>query len=265
MLNRLKRLGGIALLVVLFGGLLSFSIRNSYQVPPNSKANQSANHQTTNVQKPVSLEERLARSDERLGDWTEAVAIFTFFLTVATIALAAISLRQIKLGRDEFIATHRPRIFVQTVSITENGKSVERYASEDRAKTTPCEGIITVSNGGDSAAFIVEWQSIVYLQLSGAVFRPPLDVAAVQRPKPNSPGISPGVIESIKHFQVSPTDRDWRQYQQGVGHRMFFIGRISYEGPDKIRRRTGFCREWDKALGEGRWKTVKDSEYEYAY
>lgn len=194
-------------------------------------------------------------------------AIGTIAIAFFTLTLWAVTDNALRLARDEFNATHRPKIYVQTISITERGETPGRYAGGDRIKeeAKPCEGIITVANGGDSAAFLVQWQSVVYLQTSGNAFTPPLDLAPVQRPNPNAPGISPGVIESMKHFQVRPVDRDWQAYQQGAGHKIFFIGRIIYEGPDKIRRTTGFCREWDNALGAGRWKPTNYSEFEFAY
>ena len=68
----------------------------------------------------------------------------------------------------------------------------------------------------------------------------------------------------IGHSQVHAIDQEWQSFVEGVGDRMFFIGRITYEGPDKIRRSIGFCREWDKTK-EGRWKPTNYSEYEYSY
>jgi len=231
-------------------------------------ADEHAHYPSQKQQSPLSRIGVLVRCeaaplDKHAGSLT---AIGTFAIAVFTLTLWKVTDRTLRLARDEFNATHRPKIFVQTVSVTNDGESVGRYpAGNETRAPEPCEGIITVANGGDSPAFIIEWQSIVYLQLSGMPFKPPLDIAVPQRPKPDTPGISPGVIESMKHSQTKPVDQDWRTLRQGEGHRMFFIGRILYEGPDKVRRSTGFCREWDKALGSGRWKPTDYSEYEYAY
>jgi len=63
-------------------------------------------------------------------------------------------------------------------------------------------------------------------------------------------------------FEHHPVDHEWDEFVH-EGGRMFVIGRIFYEGADKIRRVTGFCREYSTKTGM--YTGLKDSEYEYAY
>lgn len=204
--------------------------------------------------------------------FTDPIAYYTLWLTAFTGLLGATGIaqwvlisRQIKLASDEFSATHRPKIFVQTVVVTDKGqRSSGRYrGSIPQDIPKPARGIITVVNGGDSPAFLIEWRSAIYFQSTDAAFAPHLISESVQRPKPDAPGISPGEWQEILHEQIHAVDRDWEEFVN-EGGRMFFLGRITYEGADKIRRNTGFCREYDKVT-EGRWKSVKDSEHEYSY
>jgi hypothetical protein len=47
-------------------------------------------------------------ADEKIADYTLALAVFTGVLTLATIGLMGATFFQLRLGRQEFIATHRP-------------------------------------------------------------------------------------------------------------------------------------------------------------
>lgn len=212
---------------------------------------------------PPAKQEPIEISWPDAGGWT---AIFTALLTVSTIGLWFVTRGSLALARDEFNATHRPKLFVNDVAVTDYGRRATLYPTTEPDKTEPgpARGIITVANGGDSVAFIIEWQAVVYYQASDAAFAPHLDTAEIQRPKPDAPGILPGTFEYLGHSQRHIIDREWEWFKTGAGHKMFFIGRVTYEGPDKIRRTTGFCRSYDKA-DQGRWQPTDYTEYEYGY
>jgi hypothetical protein len=187
-------------------------------------------------------------------------AVATLVMAAFTGTLWFVTKRSVDLGRAEFEATHRPKIFVQTVTVTDKGTRTIRDGQTHR---TPARAIITIANGGDNPAFIIEWRAIIYYQNPDAAFTPGLDVEPLQRPKINAHGISPGEFEDIGHTQMHAVDDDWETFLN-EGGRMFFIGRIAYQGVDKIKRNTGFCREYDPNEA-GAWRPVKESEYEYTY
>lgn len=184
---------------------------------------------------------------------TIAIAGFTATLWYSTNGMLQATKDAVDLTRDEFNATHRPKLFVHTVTVIDKGRWRDKSA----------KGIITVVNGGDSPAFVIEWRAIIYYQHPEAAFVPGLDVEPVQTPNPAGAGIGAGEWQDIGHSQVRGVDDDWDQFI-ALGGRMFFLGRITYKGSDGVRRNVGFCREYD-AETEGAWRVVKQSEYEYAY
>lgn len=188
------------------------------------------------------------------------VARFTAVLARVTGEQARLTNEGIKLARDEFNATHRPKIFVQAVAVTDKGS---RTVLKGYGIHNPAKAIITIANGGDAPAFIIEWRAVIYYQGADAAFTPGLDVAPVQLPDENAAGISPGVFEHLGHSQVHAISDEWARFVN-EGGAMFFIGRITYQGADRIRRNTGFCRRYDPE-DTGAWRIVKDSEYEFAY
>ncbi|HEX4027723.1 MAG TPA: hypothetical protein VHX18_08885 [Rhizomicrobium sp.] len=189
-----------------------------------------------------------------------AVALFTLGLLAASVWTNLINLQQIRLARDEFNATHRPKIFIQSVAVTDKGQ--HPFSGGDFHKNA--RGVITIANGGDATAFIIAWRAVIYFQSATSAFVPHLDEAPIQTPAADAPGIVPGGWQDIGHQQVQAVEQAWAQFVAEDGSRMFFIGRITYQGKDKITRNTGFCREYDR-IDRGAWLAIKDSEYEYAY
>jgi hypothetical protein len=185
-------------------------------------------------------------------------AIATIFIAGFTATLYSVTGRAVKLANDEFVATHRPKIFVHSVAVTAKGR---RGNPRIDRPFEPARAIITIVNGGESWATIIEWCAVIYYQSPQAAFTPRLGDS--QKPQADAPLIVPGQWEDLGHNQANVVDSDWEQFV-AEGGRMFFIGKITYEGPDKIRRNTGFCREHD-AKDAGAWRRVTDSEYEYAY
>lgn len=202
----------------------------------------------------------LTRYTGQLSRWTFALFMATVVLGLLGLGGGILSYRQFRLARTEFIATHRPKLFVQTVTVTNKGTRIVRNG---KMHHTPASAIITVANGGDTPAFIIEWQAVIYYQRPEAAFTPGLGTEPIQRPKIDAAGIIPGEFQKIGHTQMHVVDDDWEEFVN-AGGQMFFIGRITYQGADKIKRNTGFCRRYDSSEA-GAWRPVKESEYEYTY
>lgn len=180
-------------------------------------------------------------------------AFATVFMAVFTGTLWFVTNKAVGLARDEFIATHRPRIFVQTVNVLTQG-------ARSRPTPDPARFAVQAVNGGETTCRLTSWCGTIYYQSEDAAFTPNLAHLNVSYDL-NRHVIQPGLPDMLV-FEQDPVDMEWEDFVNLGGH-MFLVGRITYCGIDRIERITGFCREYSKDTG--RWHAVKDSEYEYAY
>jgi len=176
---------------------------------------------------------------------TVSIAIFTFVLAVVTRKQIRLGNATINLARNEFNATHRPRIFVQSVA--------RHWPDGERA----AQAHFWIANGGDSEATIMRYVVHIYGFVDGITFWP-----SIEEPEPvilKDAHLKAGermLICDSKMFPVA-----WAMSRQGI--RVFIVGRVEYSGPDSSIHITGFCREYIE--GESMWRRVDNSEYEYAY
>ncbi len=182
-----------------------------------------------------------------LGD---PVAYYTLWLTLFTGALASVGIvqgilfwQQIKLAREEFHATHRPRI-------------ITRSFESCRIDDTHYGVNFTFVNVGDTDATIEE-----------------IGVCVSENSDPGK------VIERVTrqfpiHLVSGDKDRhcitDGRISFANMGKlgrylqpdfTLYVMGRIKYSDALGRRRETGFCRKFNAE--NGRWVRQSQSEYEY--
>jgi hypothetical protein len=183
----------------------------------------------------------------RLNDWSAAewTAAATLFLTIytgilATAARAQVRLtgNQVALTRDEFIATHRPRLRVRRFQL-------HPVLNDGRMNVT-----FTIVNVGNSQAVLNESRGNIDI-VPPAVVPMPIygnELRQVIEPRVFAPGTDD---------EGSITSRPRRD--EGVIIRVY--GYLSYvDGLENVRT-TGFCRIWDN--GSQRFKAVKDPDSEY--
>jgi hypothetical protein len=173
---------------------------------------------------------------------------------LATIGLYSLGQDQIKLARDEFNATHRPRITVQRIGHWSIGDDKEMAFVD-----------VPVVNSGEATAIITEFVAEIYVQGADSAFQPTLDPQFASRPDKY---LAIGEWTALKTScpEVWRYDEFKQQYLYPAPHqivRLYAIGRITYHGEDGLSRQTGFCREYSRITGM--WAAVKDSEYEYCY
>jgi hypothetical protein len=191
-----------------------------------------------------------------LDDHNGAVsAAATVVIAMLTVALVWVTRRQAKLTRDsidvarqEFAATHRPRIFAQSFLLKRGG---------GRGGTDSID--LTIINGGEADATILDYVIYPYRKTEEMVFLPGL-----VRPDPIA--LPPEAIVHPGEMFTIVADRhgtDLGSFEYEAGTKIFAIGKITYRGGDGIVRITGFCREY--FAGEGMWHRVPDSDQEYAY
>ena len=247
-------------LILLAAAILVLALVKPFDIAPNGCGLQAGNAEVFKECVEIVSAQSVAEYTRLLAWFTAILAAFTIVLAGASVWQGYLTRNSIKLARDEFNATHRPKIFVHTVSVTDQGSRTLRNGQRHH---TPARGIITVANGGDASAFIIEWCAVIYYQSPDAAFTPGLDVEPVKYPKTDAAGISPGRFEKLGHSQMHVIDDEWTTFVAEKG-KMFFLGKITYQGADGIKRSTGFCRQYDPE-DAGAWRPVKESEYEYAY
>ena len=165
-------------------------------------------------------------------DWltlsTVAIAIFTFSLWFSTHRLWKAGEKQIALAREEFIATHRPRVIV---------RFIRTYLDENANQVAG----ITIVNVGDTPATIMGWGS---------------DIA--RRKKQTETGWEPpGIDASAKPIDPLPLKSGQRHYFETPSKlkpeklafleefELCVLGEIRYIDDNGTSRTTGFFRIYD--------------------
>lgn len=188
------------------------------------------------------------------------IAWFTVKLVRATTGMlnaageqARLTRESIDLARDEYLATHRPEIFIHTVEFAHD-------AMEHSEKTTVGAQISYVNKGRNSAT-IVEIRG----RITNRTFPLQSGIMHWEQHVVPTEKILTGRRGYIRiSSQIDPDFERIRQRSDTNprGH-VICIGCIVYEDDRGVRRETGFCRRLD-AIAE-RWVPIENSEYEYAY
>lgn len=197
-------------------------------------------------------------------DW---VAIFTAVLSGSTLLLwnetrkaASAATEQIRLGREEFNATHRPRVRVRNIVLSHPQNDTSE--DDDFKPGELITGQFYLSNIGDSPAIIKEILCLVFVAEWGRL--------PMKRPYEGQNGISlsnaklapgssmPWVFQSDTIF----TKRQAEALQHpSEAMRAFVLGWIAYEDTTQTIRRTAFCRMYQPQ--SGRFVMVVDTDYEH--
>lgn len=181
---------------------------------------------------------------------TAFIAAFTYFLIRVSSRQAELISKQIELGREEFRATHRPKIGVRGFNIAFEGVTGDHMH--------PCS--FTIFNEGSGTAFIREINAVLihdeycWNQMNRRV--------QFRNPDTKDRVLTPGADElyfTAKDFRFDDINSNW-----------FLVGFVRYSDSaiGGIERKTGFCRRWVRPLQYNMaamyWVT-EDNEYEYSY
>jgi hypothetical protein len=196
-------------------------------------------------------------------------AVATVFIAVFTIVLAYVTARQakltdesVKLGRDEFIASHRPKFeirepYLATIQCPADG--TERIAHQVR---------FILANSGDGAGTIVEgfalvmeiphgrWQHLAVEKGEKGVNNFGAIALAAGAHEDKTIDLPAGISEMI----VSNFTRHERN--EPMVPRIFLRGYVGYVDKAGTRRRTAFCRPLD--YGTKMFVRTDDRDYDYA-
>lgn len=174
-------------------------------------------------------------------------ALGTFAIAFFTLTLWRVTNNAVRVARDEFNATHRPKIVCLFFEPFEG-------AGDDN------DGVeITYVNAGTAPAIMLEigWTIIATQNLRPGVIMESISL--------NRKTVAPGEkgkrgIESLLataiHVQAAHPE-------YGGAPPFYCIGYIAYQDRAGARRETGFCRSFD--LERKCWLGVPNSEYEYSY
>jgi hypothetical protein len=180
---------------------------------------------------------------------TCAIAAFTYTLWRATTEHSRITDQVLSLTRDEFIATHRPRMRVYAFEVTDRnidgGKSISV--------------LFQAQNIGESKAHITKLEGCIYI---GRSDRSPESGIPFRYSEEYSVSLSGGERDQFGINGTAPSDVEAMEIYAG-DTAIYCIGRLVYKDDIGIEREIGFCREF--RFRPYRSRAVTDSEYEYTY
>jgi hypothetical protein len=193
---------------------------------------------------------------------TTIVSAFTIVLAYSTRYQGRLTREAIKLARDEFNATHRPRIIIHSVELAyeapENDEGEERIGAS-----------VIYFNVGDTPARITAVTGNIQSRRSpfASGLGTGIGVRLTSLPVPDD-WIESGVSNVLAIRSTATLEevlfREQVSASAGREERLVCIGQITYEDAAGIRRETGFCRHFDRPTE--RWFPVENHpEYEYAY
>jgi len=193
------------------------------------------------------------KQDECKSFWekvtSDPIALFNLILAFSTVGLwvATISLRragnnQIRLAREEFIASHRPRIRINRI-----------FPIEKLFPNTQTRLIIEAANIGDTKATITEVGFDIYIE--GQPFN------AIPQPYPGSEPVPPGKEARMTAFSNRMlSEAEINAIETGISE-WRLLGIVNYTDDNGVMRSTSFMRVYNRAMS----RFVKVTEYDPDY
>lgn len=180
---------------------------------------------------------------------TVFIAFFTLTLWNATSEHSRITDRVLRLARDEFISTHRPRLRVR-------GILFEGFSNAEIGRAW-----IYVANVGVNDAFNIRFDA-VFAQRDGNVRKPPWaeNLSPDNRHGPQTltggkrDTYEPSIAADLMPFEAGEIRKETRT--------LLLIGRIHYSDAIGTERQAGFGWSYDPSTGEFR-KPKGEDEYNY--
>ena len=181
------------------------------------------------------------KRDSTSSEWW--LVYITGALVAATIGLMCYTARlwretqeSVRLAREEFISTHRPKIILRDAICTDNEIGNQIVVS------------YTLVNIGETRARIVLWGAEVQL-ITDEAFDLPQAPPMAEGWHEGFGGavLEPGEERTGKHYSVCRwrTDDGSRHAYEEQRRGLFFCGHLVYEDDRNIRRHTAFWRKYD--------------------
>lgn len=212
------------------------------KVPPSTHT---ANKLSDNQER----ENRNNTGQDKMERYTFWLSISTGLLFLATLALCFITYLLKKIAKQEFSATHRPKIIVHTF---ENSTGYKNRIGP----------IFTYVNSGTTNATIKSISSNIFYTDN---LRPGADMKSFKcrENKTIKPGARSTFLVESKIETNSATIEGMRNQRGQSNLELMCIGKICYSDSSGAERETGFCRKFDSVTNC--WLKVENSDYEYSY
>jgi hypothetical protein len=236
-------IAGVVALFCLFVAGLTFSPSYRHCVTDEHAHQSNQAEQTTFTNIGILFRCEMVPLDRHAGALT---AIGTFFIAIFTLTLWATSGAQIRLARQEFNATHRPRIIVRAF----------QFEDPNLSASPPLEFLFMAHNTGDAPATITQVRTGNIVQIDSRLPSAQVFTFTETLAVPLRAG-----QKDLLHGKISLTGNQPMEIY-GESKALYCIGLIVYVDSSGTERETGFCRRYFPR--ENRWE-IKESEYEYSY
>jgi hypothetical protein len=263
----------------------------SVKIIPGERTKEQAEkeeHERREKDEKAAIDKRLADETQRLADETDNIATYTSRLAVFTLLLFCAALGQIwlfvwqlflireslqdtkatvKVSQETLILTHRPKLRVRNITITQNWATGQR--SPLFREGQELIGHFYISNVGGTPAKIVESLCLVHPTKRGLPMNRPYEEMKANNPIAPTTTLQPGEATQAKFGgKLGPEAKDISSFSDNW--RLYVMGWVEYTDVSDIKRRTVFCREWrqprgpDGGINDPRFFPVKgEPDYEH--
>lgn len=194
---------------------------------------------------------------------TIIIAAFTVILAFVTRRQALLTREVIKLSRNEFTATHRPKLKVRHVRLRESVALPTAFFNHGE----DIDGSIVVVNVGGTKAKIVDSRyRIFFSQESVLPISTPYDrdyqtLFEIGHSLDVGESRTAPIVDKVIMKPAPPgIDVELRQFERGRW-KLYVMGWIRYQDEVGADRFMGFCRLRNNE--DGRFRAVDDPDYEY--
>jgi hypothetical protein len=182
---------------------------------------------------------------------TVVIAIFTVTLWRATSGQLREVQKSLKLARDEFNATHRPKIAIISL------EQPESAANDPKATVA---AVIRIANEGISKATNVSIYGLIKIDEFDP--DPGLDLTLLEARNEILSGASTfNVGSALNCSECASRSVISEPFSGTIPEFPYCIGRIDYSDATGAARQTGFCWKWEAYV----WVHVQTSSYDYSY
>jgi hypothetical protein len=248
-MTRLQKVAMIIALALCFAGAIGMEIWQSSGKPqPSASQPPTRISAAQNERKANAVEERHQASEEAIAYYTKWLMFFTAVLALATVGLGYTTVKQLALGRAEYISSHRPRIIL-------------RHVIFDAEQI-----VFWLVNIGDTPATIVESRILPEFVEDGTRLRPihsvshndlePLVFEGGESKELATP-VSNGFSYAIKNPAIPGVPG-----MGGLRGSCYFAGSLVYVDQNRVKRQSAFRRRWHaESMTFVRLQDERDHEY----
>jgi hypothetical protein len=195
-----------------------------------------------------------------IAAFTVILGLFTISLARSTRKAADASTRAVQTAQTEFISTHRPRLRVRNVVLDQPPRGEPLFKTG-----RVIGGQLDIVNIGVNRALIHDGHCSVFCTREGLPMRRPFSEEQVNL-RPDKTTLWSGESTTVTFRSAAPAPEHIENAGSRVIHgwNVYVMGWVTYLDDSNAVRRTGFCRKFKAShFGEGRFRAIKNPDYEY--